>query len=75
MTPLRSTALAHETSSGAAHAHASALYDVRVDDRRAHVLVRPQFLYRPDVGAALQEMGGKAVLKVCEERVSDTCGV
>ncbi len=46
---------------GAHHAAASAIEDVRIDHRGAHVLVAEKLLHRADVVAGFHEVGGEGV--------------
>lgn len=46
---------------GAAHRPGTALQDMRVDHRRAHVVVTQQLLHGADVVAVFQQVGGEAV--------------
>lgn len=46
---------------GALHALRAETQNVRVDHRRRYVAMAQELLHRPDVLAALEEMGGKGV--------------
>ena len=46
-------------------------HDVGIDHRRADILVAEEFLYRPDVGAAFEQVRGKAVAEGMARRWFD----